>query len=250
MEILAVKQFKDRLDDQINFNIIGALKDEEWLLENVGLGTLNTNNLLPEVDAPLRVKDVYEAFLRFDDKPMIVGKDAITRSLQRYCTRGEFAIGSGDGKDFTRIYYKESVPFLDVDDDSLWLVDKSKAFVKQEPASFSNTSIGSTVSGTASRDEFSSLMVSDQGDEQDVSHETKRFRILTVSGSLPSIEKYTDLFNYFIGPFLMNGNKVEIDVKFRIKSTEVNPLVENMPQYKSAKEAAKQLGLDFEEEEM
>lgn len=46
----------------------------------------------------------------------------------------------------------------------------------------------------------------------------------------------------------MNGNKIEIEVKFKIKSNESNPIDEGKPQYKSAKEAAKQLGLNFEEE--
>src|SRR5690606_13094453 len=50
IEILAIKQFKDTLNNQINTHLIDTLKDEEWLLENVGLGTLRTNNLLPTVD--------------------------------------------------------------------------------------------------------------------------------------------------------------------------------------------------------
>ena len=47
----------------------------------------------------------------------------------------------------------------------------------------------------------------------------------------------------------MSGNKLDIDVKFKVKSTESSPLDETKQQYKSAKEAAKQLGLDFEEAE-
>ena len=46
----------------------------------------------------------------------------------------------------------------------------------------------------------------------------------------------------------MNGNKIEIEVKFKIKSSEGSPLGEGKQQYKSAKEAAKQLGLNLEEE--
>jgi hypothetical protein len=56
------------------------------------------------------------------------------------------------------------------------------------------------------------------------------------------------LFNYFITPFAMNGNRIEIEVKFKIKSSQSNPIDESKPQYKSAKEAAKQLRLNFEEE--
>ncbi len=46
----------------------------------------------------------------------------------------------------------------------------------------------------------------------------------------------------------MNGNKIEIEVNFKIKSNTGSPIDESKQQYKSAKEAAKQLGLNFEEE--
>ena len=74
-----------------------------------------------------------------------------------------------------------------------------------------------------------------------------KLKSITVSGKVP-LEQYTSLFNYFIAPFTMSGNKLYIEVKFKIKSTESNPIDESRQQYKSAKESAKQLGLDFEEE--
>lgn len=249
-EILAIKQFKDSLDSQINTHIIGTLKDEEWLLENVGLGTLRANNLLPTVDSPIKVKDVYEAFVRFDDKPMIVGKEAVSRSLQKYCTHGELAIASGDGKKFTKVYYQENVPFLDADDATLWLVDKSLA-VKDEADSPVVPIPSQTVTGSANivgEHPPEVIYGSENKNEGSVPSPTQ-FKSLVISGKVPSVDEYTKLFNYFIAPFVMNGNKVEIDVRFRIKSTAANPLTENMIQYKSAKEAASQLGLDFEEEE-
>jgi hypothetical protein len=46
----------------------------------------------------------------------------------------------------------------------------------------------------------------------------------------------------------MSGSTLEIEVRFKIKSTESNPIDESKQQYKAAKEAAKQLGLKFEEE--
>ncbi|AEE54473.1 hypothetical protein [Haliscomenobacter hydrossis] len=70
---------------------------------------------------------------------------------------------------------------------------------------------------------------------------------LVISGKVP-LERYTELFNYFITPFAMNGNKIEIEVKYKIKASESSPLDESKQQYKSAKEAARQLGLDFWEE--
>jgi len=54
----------------------------------------------------------------------------------------------------------------------------------------------------------------------------KKFEAITVSGKVP-LERYTELFNYFIMPFAMSGNKIEIEVKFRIKSSDSNPLDES-----------------------
>jgi hypothetical protein len=69
----------------------------------------------------------------------------------------------------------------------------------------------------------------------------------STSSNVP-LERYTELFNYFITPFAMNGNKIQIQVSFKIASTDSSPLSESKQQYKSAKEAAKQLGLNFDEE--
>ena len=76
---------------------------------------------------------------------------------------------------------------------------------------------------------------------------SKKFKSITVSGNVP-LERYTELFNYFITPFAMNGNKIEIEINFKIKSNTSSPIDESKQQYKSAKEAAKQLGLKFDEE--
>jgi hypothetical protein len=46
----------------------------------------------------------------------------------------------------------------------------------------------------------------------------------------------------------MSGNKIDIEVSFKINSSSGSPIDESKQQYKSAKEAAKQLKLDFEEE--
>ena len=62
------------------------------------------------------------------------------------------------------------------------------------------------------------------------------------------LERYTELFNYFITPFAMNGNKIEIEISFKIHSTEGSPLDESKGIVKNAKEAAGMLGLDVKGE--
>jgi hypothetical protein len=243
--VLQIRQFKESIDSQINTNIIDALKEEEWLLESIGLSTLGNNNLLPTPLQSIKAKDIFEAFLRFDDKPMITGAEAVARSLQKYCINGEYCIATGDGKDFTRFFFQESIPFFDVNDVTYWLVDKSLKPAPQQTST--TTSIASNgpfipVSGVSE-----APILAEGSTSEESNSASKQFKSITVCGNVP-LERYTELFNYFITPFAMNGNKIEIDISFKIQSSTGSPINENSQQYKSAKEAAKQLGLQLNEE--
>lgn len=244
IETLVIKHFKDNLDTQINNNVITALKEEEWLLESVGLSTLRNNNLLPTPEQALKVKDVYEAFLRFDDKPMITGPEAISVSIQKYCINGEYCIATGDGNNYTRFFFKETIPFFNVSDVTYWLVDKS---LRPEPAAPITQIINETGGVVPQAPPQIENPGAPKDDEIIETFTAKQFKSITVSGKVP-LERYTELFNYFITPFAMSGNKIEIEVNFKIKSTTSSPIDESKLLYKSAKEAAKQLGLKFDEE--
>lgn len=244
IETLVIKQFKDSLETQINNNVIAALKEEEWLLESVGLSTLKNNNLLPTPEQAIKAKDVFEAFLRFDDKPMITGPEAVSKSIQKYCTNGEYCIATGDGSTYTRFFFQESVPFFDVNDITYWLVDKSLKPQPQQPTAPVINDKGEVVTPLPQVNEDPVTPTKDGTDETGTS---RKFKSITVSGNVP-LERYTELFNYFITPFAMSGNKIEIEVNFKIKSNTGSPIDESKQQYKSAKEAAKQLGLKFDEE--
>jgi len=243
VERLIIRQFKESIDAQINTNIIAALKEEEWLLESVGLNTLSKNNLIPTPEQPIKVKEVYEAFLRFDDKPMITGIGAVSQGLLRYCTNGEFCIATGDGTNFTKIFFQENVPFFDVMDGSYWLVHKSLKPQAQTVITGNPPYSEPTAEPLESNDDGGN---SPWG-QPIVPGTVRKFNAITISGKVP-LERYTELFSCFIAPFAMTGNKIEIEMKFRIKSSESSPLDESKQQYKSAKEASKQLGLDFGEE--
>jgi hypothetical protein len=66
---------------------------------------LKNNNLIPTAENAIKAKDIYEAFLRFDDKPMITGPEAVAKSIQKYCTNGEYCIATGDGTNYTRFFF-------------------------------------------------------------------------------------------------------------------------------------------------
>lgn len=238
VEKLNITQFKDTIDNQINSTIIDVLKTEEWLLESVGLSTLRTNNLLPTLVQPIKAKDIFEAFIRFDDKPMVTGQEAVSKSLLKYCYNGEFCIATGDGSTFTKYFLQENVPFFDVTDPTYYLLDKTLK-PQPQPTIVVNDK-GEVVTPP-------SLVKEPPMSTTPESGAAKQFKSLTVSGNVP-LERYTELFNYFIVPFATTGNKIEIEVKFKIKSGQSSPIDESKQQYKSAKEASKQLGLKFEEE--
>lgn len=229
---------KPSLDVQIDQSVREALKAEELYLEQVGLHTLRTNGLLPAPAMPIRAKDVYEAFLRFDDKPMIADAQAVAQSLQRYCLNGEFCIASSsDGKTFTRYYLQEIVPYFDVTDASYWLTDKS-----EKPVPQSNYPEASTAATAANEPSTNGGSASASAPAQPT---VKTFKTLTVSGKVP-LEQYTQVFNSFIMPLAKNN--IEIEVKIKAKSTSAKPLTESSEEYKIVKESARQLGLNLDEE--
>jgi hypothetical protein len=237
---LVIKQFKDTFDSQINYNLINDLKEEEWLLESVGLGTLRTNQLLPTIQQAIKAKDVYEAFIRFDDKPMITGIDAIQKSLLKYCYNNEFCIATGDGTNFTKYFLGESVPFFDVNDTTYWLIDKSL-----KPLPVPKESEGTPTSSTPTNVVNEPNPIHSPAIGGEPVQVNKSLKSVTISGKVP-FEQYTQLFASFIMP--LAHNNIEIEIKIKGKSTQAKPISENSQEYKIIKESAKQLGLNFDEE--
>lgn len=240
IKTLPIKQFKDQIDRQIDSVIHTALIDDEWLLLKVGLSELKRQNLLPTPDAPIRAKDVYEAFLRYDDKPMIANAAAVQDSIARFCTEGQFAIASGEAAKFTRFYFKESVPFLDVTESTYWLVDKS-----QIPAvSGDSTSSGPTTGGDTLPDTVKEGKGTGSGGAAPKTG--KAFKSITISGKVAP-ENYSHIFTSFVQPLI--NNKIEIKIEIKGKATDNSPISENTQNFKIAKESASQLGLTFSAEE-
>ncbi|MBF0389099.1 MAG: ATP-binding protein [Desulfamplus sp.] len=254
IESLIVKQSKDNFQNYINSDLISTLKEEEWLLDSIGLNKLRSSNLLPTQDYNIKAKDIYDAFLRFDDKPMVTGQEAVAKSILKYCYNGEYCIAAGENGNFTKFFFKENVPFFDINDTTYWLVDKS---LKPQPL-LSNIDRANYDDKKGSKDISEETVENSVAERENISTNRdhvkpniddaiKKLKSLTVSGRVP-LEHYTELFNYFIAPFAMSGNKIDIEVKFKIKSTESSPIDESKQQYKSVKEAAKQLNLNFEED--
>jgi len=238
IEKLQIKNFRETIDVQFNANILPQLKDEEWLLEGIGFGKLQELNLIPTVENPVKVKDVYEAFLRYNDKPMITGPTAIQNSLLRFCNGNMVAIATGQPGNWGKIVLGETPFGFDVTSPDYWLVDKSM-YKKDEPDK------------PVPNPEPQPYPVPG-GDKPDVPNDPepekgeKTFKTITISGKV-DVANYNQVFTSFIYPLMKNN--VEVTITIKGKSTGAAPLSENSQQYKITKESASQLGLRFDEEE-
>lgn len=244
LDTLEIKQFADSFDRQLSGNLYDLLKEEEWLLEAVGHNTLRKNNLLPEDGQPVSTRQVLEAFLRYDDKPMISTPEAIKESLLKYCYNKQFAIASKSASGWTKMFFGETVPMFDPADETYWLVSVAdyQAWKQTQQSTSSEDNVipqpkrfGGTTDGT------DGSTVGRVAESDDV----PEFSKLTVSGKVNAIA-FNQLFSSFIMPLKENG--VEIEFKITAKTNSKYPLKANSQQYKIVKESARQLGFDFGEE--
>jgi hypothetical protein len=244
VKLLKIDQFRDNISSQVN-SIVAKLYEEEWMLNAVGYNTLKNNNLVPTPGNPIKVKDVHDAFLRFDDKPMIANRDAIQNSILRYCNEGSFAVGSGDGKNFSKYYFKESVPFFDVLHDDFWLVAPEDLPAKEPvvETSSNGTFIPPTAQPTATHPVYPTIGAV-LTTANDPFQSDPIIPSVTISGQLTDKVQFMSLGQYFLVPF--KDNSIEMEVKFKIKTSPNSPLTENDQKFKRMKEAAKQLGFDLE----
>ena len=237
-----VREFKDAFDIQVSNIFWDKLRNEEWLLESVGHNTLRRNNLLPEDGKPLQATQVWEAFLRYDDKPMIANKSAVENSLLKYCHNRQFAIASKGTKDWTRMYFGSNVPMFDVEDETFWLVssgDYESWKRSQETESASADSPDSDIHvGTVSEAE-------PDPHPSGVGEPVRKIQKISVSGRANAIV-FNQLFNSFIMP--LKENDVHIEFTITARSRPNYPITENSQQYKIVKESARQMGFEVDEE--
>ncbi|MGN1217686.1 MAG: hypothetical protein ACI4TD_06890, partial [Phocaeicola sp.] len=217
----------------------------EWVIKSIGRNLLDRINMLPEVGNNIQVKELYETFLRFDDKPMILGPSAIIETVNRYCTNGVFNVAFGAPGRWSRITQNDSVPFLDVTSEDYWLVDTS--VVLEKPGDNSGNGGESGNGGNSSTGTgFGTSSGSGNGNGGEPTPETKTYKKVTISGKVP-LENYAQLFTSFVQT--LKNNNLKIEIKFTANTTAANPLTDNSPTVKSIKESASQLGLLFEPEE-
>ena len=222
---------------QITVKTLSELHENGVVLRKIGLNIINRNGLMPTIEKPVKVNELYEAFLRFDDKPMILNVDAVKDTVNRYCEEGMWNVGTGDPEHFSRIYHNETIPFLNPQEDGYWLLDSS---VMPKPAG------GGAGPSPEPGPTPTPGPAPTPGPEPAPTPATKTYKRVTISGSVP-IENYSQLFSSFVNT--LKNNHLKIEVKFTASNNPTNPLTDNSPIVKSVKESASQLGLNFEVEE-
>lgn len=245
--------FANDLTVQIRSNMMDELIKENWILKSIGCRTLDVNNLMPAVGKPVKLNDIFEAFLKFDDKPMILGPETVTACANDNCQKGHFNIAQSiDGNVFKNIKHLTTMPFLDPTDENYWIIDES---VIEKPVETATGVNGGSVAGNgasapfvgASTDPMSSPAVPSAGQAgTSTVGADKVFQNIEISGSIDG-SKWNQMFSSFIN--LLRRNNLEIDVKIKAKSTAENPIKESSPTYKSIKESASQMGLNLKVEE-
>ena len=238
IECYELKNYAADFSSQIRQNLISEIIDEEWVIRAIGRNLLDRINMLPTIDHPVQVKELYETFLRFDDKPKIIGPSAVVDTVNRYCSNGVFNVAFGAPGRWTNIKQNETVPFLDVTSEDYWLVDPSVVMPSSggSGGASGETGAGSSTGGSGGTGTGGGTP----------GPTTKTYKKITISGQIP-LENYSQLFTSFVQ--VLRNNNLKIEFKFTAKTTEANPLNENSATIKSVKESTSQLGLDFDWEE-
>lgn len=171
---------------------------------------------------------------------MITNRDAVQNSLQKYCYNKQFAIASKSSEDWTKMYFGETIPLFDVEDETYWLVSTGDyetwiANQSKPDDSYDDTPKPPT---TTYDTNDTSMEVKDRFEEKEISK-------LVISGSANAIA-FNQLFQSFVMP--LKENNVKIEFKISAKSNPNYPITKNSQQYKIVKESASQMGFDIEEE--
>ena len=245
LQTLEIREFAHSFDRQITGTLVETLKEEEWLLDAVGFNMLHRNNLLPEDGKPVQVVNIVEAFLRYDDKPIITHTSGIKESLIKYCYNRHFAIASKSYGDWAKMYFGETVPMFDEKDEIFWIVTPGdyegwKAEQRKEDEGVKKMELGEAA------EQGVETMVSRGVDTVDPEVSAIReFSKVMVRGKANAV-LFNQMFSSFIMP--LKENDVEIEFVIRAKTNKDYPLKENSQQYKIVKESAMQMGFDVEVE--
>jgi hypothetical protein len=244
--VATLSEIKPTLTEHLQAAWRQIVEDEEWILRKVGTVTLQNVGLVP-TEGGNRVKDCVEAFLRYTDKPIISTKESVLQGLSSACKEG--IVGIGRGVSLAKLQAKwcgESVD-LDPAEDGLWVIPPFSKETKTDaadPEKGSEFQLESTGKKT-----WPTVTGKDGGDSTTgkiAEKAAKQVRRVTIKGAVP-MESWGDVFRCFVNPAArLNPKQLRLGIDFEIELSA--PLGEDNSTLKAMREAARQFGLELEEE--
>jgi hypothetical protein len=245
IDIVPLPDARASFQDHLNYLWTTLVEDEEWILRRIGSVMLQKTGLVIQTGG-LRLKEAIEAFLRFTDKPIIASKEAVISGLTQACSDG--LIGIGRGPNVTNIqtrYCRQSIS-IDPNEDALWIIPPFEPVPSVTPVVETVTPPVIVAGGDVSTG--AAATITPEG--ADIKKPRKPVvRQVTIGGSVP-VENWAELFRCFIGPAArMQLKKLDLNIQFRMEARADSPLSPDDQSLKAMREAAKQLGLNFETNE-
>lgn len=237
--VVSVHETCSNFHDYISSRVMPLLKDEELLISSIGQGLLKENNLFPTPEKPVKMKDVYDAFLRFDDKPFLAGPSAVENAVNNLCSHGLIKVGYGEADPFSNIQSNTTISFFGNDYEGIWLLDKDYVDTTATP----NPPVPEPQPPTPTTCPVCGNNPCTCGPTPPT---TKKYKKVKISGEIP-MEQWTYLFPAFVAALKNNGLKIKVE--FDAKTMPQSELTETSQLFKSIKESASQLGLQFDTEE-
>lgn len=236
VEIFSLPDARPNFQTHLGYVWTTLIQEEEWILRHAGSVTLTNTGLIPK-EGGLRLKDAIRAFLRFTDKPMIAGMEAITNGLTQACTDGLVGIGRGPSLSALQTRYCKQSVSLDPSEDGLWIIPPFDLEPKDVPKTKETAVVDNSIEEPKTVDENSKTTLTRKTPEKGT---IQRF---VVQGDVP-VESWTELFRCFVGPAAkMKLTKLRLGVQFEMILPENGALSENNPAFKAMQESAIQLGL-------
>jgi hypothetical protein len=246
VEVAALTDARTAFTDHLAYvweQLVGD--DHEWILRRVGSVTLDKVGLVPK-ERGHRLRDAIEAFLRFTDKPMIATKDAVTAGVAQACRDGVVGIGRGASLAALQASYCRESVTLDPTEEGLWIIP---AFERAMPSTTSVPPTGGGSTGPAPTGGSGSAPTPATGGGGKGGGATApRIRLIGVKGAVPA-ENWPDIFKAFVGP-AARSTKVKLRIGIDISVHAAEGLEASDPMVQTMREAARQLGLDIEVEDL
>lgn len=243
--VLSISDVRATLGDHFSSAWRQIVEEEEWVLRNVGIVTLQNVGLVPK-DGAIRIKDAIEAFLRYTDKPVIASRDAVLEGLRQAC--GERVIGIGRGANANSLQRKwcgDTSVSLDPNEEGLWIIPPFEPEKESAGKLVDTTTSVPTPGGTHSPPMVDTTKRSTGKLNQSVSNPIRRLRFK----GIVDLSNWADVFRSFVSPAArMNLKRLRLGIDFELEPPDEKPLDANDPAVKAMKESARQLGVDVEEE--